>query len=69
MDSHRRVVTAEPENSETPLESQSGWVTPNRLFFVRNHFHRPEAVVLLEGRTKNNFRICGPGERDASASR
>lgn len=42
MDSQRRVVTAEPENSETPLESHSSWVTPNRLFFVRNHFHRPE---------------------------
>lgn len=41
MSNHRRVVTAEPENSETPLESQSGWVTPNRLFFVRNHFARP----------------------------
>lgn len=41
MSNQRRVVTAEPENSETPLESQSGWVTPNRLFFVRNHFARP----------------------------
>jgi DMSO/TMAO reductase YedYZ molybdopterin-dependent catalytic subunit len=37
----RRVVTAFPENSETPLESVHGWVTPNRLFFVRNHFPAP----------------------------
>lgn len=42
MDSQRRIVTAAPENSETPLEAQSSWVTPNRLFFVRNHFARPE---------------------------
>jgi DMSO/TMAO reductase YedYZ molybdopterin-dependent catalytic subunit len=37
----RRVVTAAPENSETPLESVRSWVTPNRLFFVRNHFQVP----------------------------
>jgi DMSO/TMAO reductase YedYZ molybdopterin-dependent catalytic subunit len=37
----RRVVTAQPENSETPLEEVRGWVTPNRLFFVRNHFDVP----------------------------
>jgi DMSO/TMAO reductase YedYZ molybdopterin-dependent catalytic subunit len=37
----RRVVTSFPENSETPLESVHGWVTPNRLFFVRNHFPMP----------------------------
>lgn len=41
MNSQRKVVTAEPENSETPLEAQAGWVTPNRLFFVRNHFSPP----------------------------
>ena len=38
----RVVVTPSPENSETPLDSLSGWVTPNRLFFVRNHFDPPE---------------------------
>ena len=27
MTSQRRVVTLEPENSETPLESQASWVT------------------------------------------
>jgi DMSO/TMAO reductase YedYZ molybdopterin-dependent catalytic subunit len=37
----RKVVTAFPENSETPLERLQGWVTPNRLFFVRNHFDAP----------------------------
>jgi DMSO/TMAO reductase YedYZ molybdopterin-dependent catalytic subunit len=37
----RKVVTAWPENSETPLGSVAGWVTPNPLFFVRNHFDVP----------------------------
>src|SRR5205814_2285852 len=37
-----RVVTAVPENSETPLENIRSWVTPNRLFFVRNHFDVPD---------------------------
>lgn len=26
-----------PENRETPLGEVQSWVTPNRLFFVRNH--------------------------------
>ena len=38
----RRVVVAQPENSETPLDELRSWVTPNRLFFVRNHFDTPE---------------------------
>ena len=37
----RKVVTAVPENSETPLEGVRSWVTPTRLFFVRNHFPVP----------------------------
>lgn len=37
----RKMVTTSPENSETPLESIQGWVTPNPLFFVRNHFPAP----------------------------
>jgi DMSO/TMAO reductase YedYZ molybdopterin-dependent catalytic subunit len=41
----RKVVTAAPENSETPLENVRGWVTPTRLFFVRNHFPVPEIDV------------------------
>ena len=41
MDSQRKIVTASPENSETPLDSSVSWVTPNRLFFVRNHFPIP----------------------------
>ena len=41
MPEQRKVVTAAPENSETPLESIRSWVTPTRLFFVRNHFPVP----------------------------
>jgi DMSO/TMAO reductase YedYZ molybdopterin-dependent catalytic subunit len=41
----RKMVTAAPENSETPLESARSWVTPNRLFFVRNHFDVPALDV------------------------
>src|SRR5207302_3867878 len=41
MTEQRKVVTAAPENSETPLEHVRSWVTPNRLFFVRNHFPVP----------------------------
>ncbi len=37
----RRIVQAVPENSEMPLEYVHSWVTPNRLFFVRNHFPEP----------------------------
>ena len=38
----RKYVTTAQENSETPLEDVRSWVTPNRLFFVRNHFAVPE---------------------------
>jgi len=41
MPDSRRIVTAVPENSETPIERIGGWVTPTRLFFVRSHFETP----------------------------
>ena len=41
MNAARRIVTSGPENSETPLEQAPSWVTPNRLFLVRNHFEPP----------------------------
>ena len=41
MESKRKTVVASPENSETPLDAVAGWVTPSRLFFVRNHFEVP----------------------------
>jgi DMSO/TMAO reductase YedYZ molybdopterin-dependent catalytic subunit len=56
----RKMVTTSPENSETPLESIQGWVTPNRLFFVRNHFHTP-VIDLSSWR----LRVEGCVERSA----
>jgi DMSO/TMAO reductase YedYZ molybdopterin-dependent catalytic subunit len=41
----RKIVTQAPENSETPLDDVCSWVTPNKLFFVRNHFPVPEIVL------------------------
>jgi len=38
----RKVITRTPENSETPLVNQRGWITPTESFFVRNHFEVPE---------------------------
>jgi DMSO/TMAO reductase YedYZ molybdopterin-dependent catalytic subunit len=57
MAEQRKVVTAAPENSETPLESVRSWVTPTRLFFVRNHFTEPTLDLAtwrltVEGRVK-----------------
>jgi DMSO/TMAO reductase YedYZ molybdopterin-dependent catalytic subunit len=57
MAEQRKVVTAEPENSETPLDSVRSWVTPTRLFFVRNHFAAPPLDLAtwrlhVEGRVK-----------------
>jgi DMSO/TMAO reductase YedYZ molybdopterin-dependent catalytic subunit len=40
-----KVVTQSPQNAETPLADVHGWVTPTRLFFVRNHFDIPQIEV------------------------
>lgn len=45
MSEQRKVVVPSPENSETPLGDTQSWVTPNRLFFVRNHFDVPNIDV------------------------
>jgi DMSO/TMAO reductase YedYZ molybdopterin-dependent catalytic subunit len=57
MSDQRKFVTAEPENSETPLDGVRSWVTPTRLFFVRNHFAVPTLDMAawrltVEGRVK-----------------
>jgi DMSO/TMAO reductase YedYZ molybdopterin-dependent catalytic subunit len=57
MAEQRKVVTAQPENSETPLESVRSWITPTRLFFVRNHFAVPSLDLAswrlnVEGRVR-----------------
>jgi DMSO/TMAO reductase YedYZ molybdopterin-dependent catalytic subunit len=50
----RRVITSVPENSETPLEDMRSWVTPTRLFFVRNHFNAPSLDIAT-------WRLCVEG--------
>jgi DMSO/TMAO reductase YedYZ molybdopterin-dependent catalytic subunit len=59
MTEQRKIVTATPENSETPLESVRSWVTPNRLFFVRNHFPVPE-LDLAGWRLRVEGRVARP---------
>lgn len=44
MEFSRPIVTSQPENSETPLLEMRSWMTPNSLFFVRNHFDEPEVA-------------------------
>src|SRR5258708_6823720 len=61
MRGERKIVTATPENSETPLESVASWVTPNRLFFVRNHFNVPDIdsatwELVLDGLVDRSLR-------------
>jgi len=58
MAEQRIVVTADPENSETPLHNVRSWITPSRLFFVRNHFDVPALDIAtwrlsVEGRVKD----------------
>src|SRR6267142_2508683 len=61
MVEQRKVVTATPENSETPLEEVRSWVTPNRLFFVRNHFDVP-VIDLATWRLKVEGCVARPAE-------
>jgi DMSO/TMAO reductase YedYZ molybdopterin-dependent catalytic subunit len=61
MSDSRRIVTAEPENSETPLERVGSWVTPTRLFFVRSHFQAP-AVELRTWRLRVDGCVDRPRE-------
>lgn len=63
MKGERRVVVPSPENSETPLSDVQSWVTPVRLFFVRNHFDTPE-IDLSQWR----LRIEGCVERELELS-
>ena len=63
MNRERKIVVPSPENSETPLSDAQGWVTPVRLFFVRNHFEAPD-LKLSEWR----LRIQGAVERELELS-
>jgi DMSO/TMAO reductase YedYZ molybdopterin-dependent catalytic subunit len=55
----RKILTQHPENSETPLDHLHSWVTPTRLFFVRNHFD-PPAIDLATWRLEIDGRVARP---------
>ncbi len=62
MPEQRKLVTAVPENSETPLESVRSWVTPTPWFFVRNHFEVPAQDpsawrLRVEGCVENSLEL------------
>jgi DMSO/TMAO reductase YedYZ molybdopterin-dependent catalytic subunit len=57
----RRMITASPENSEMLLENVHSWVTPNRLFFVRNHFDEP-AIDMASWRLRVGGCVGRPRE-------
>jgi len=61
MPQQRKFVTQSPENSETPLADVHGWVTPTRLFFVRNHFDVP-AIEQKSWRLAVGGRVARPLE-------
>lgn len=60
MDNPRRVVISSPENSETPLDRVTSWVTPNRLFFVRNHFEPPPVADIATWELAIDGLVEGP---------
>ena len=62
QDAQRKVIVSSPENSEAPLSAGRGWLTLNRLFFVRNHFDVPEMdlsdwELQVGGRVEQEFRL------------
>ena len=62
MTEQRKVVLESPQNAETPLGDVQGWVTPNRLFFVRNHFDIPELQaetwrLTIDGLVENELKL------------
>src|ERR1051325_10891829 len=63
IEERKMITPAGPENSETPLASIRGWVTPNRLFFVRNHFSEPTL-----DRAGYRLRVSGRVERPLELS-
>lgn len=49
------IVNQEPLNAECPLREQAGPVTPNHLFYIRNHFPIPAG-------TASDWRLVIAGE-------
>ncbi len=56
------VREREPLNLESPFDALDGFLTPNELFYVRNHFPIPRLdaagyELRIDGDVKNPFRI------------
>lgn len=59
---HPRVICRQPLNSETPLASQVGIITPTAAFYVRNHFPQPALAasdwhLVVEGEVAHPFAL------------
>jgi sulfite oxidase len=57
-----------PEDLETPLECLNTWITPNDVFFVRQHLPRPATDlathrIALSGRVNKNVQLGIPDLR------
>lgn len=59
---HLALITREtdPPNLEMPIALQQGWLTPNRLFYQRNHFRLPPPAagawtLAVEGEVERPF--------------
>ncbi len=35
------TISLDPENQGTPIHFSNDWITPERLFFLRNHYPYP----------------------------
>lgn len=65
------VVREDPFNAETPLHRQVGIVTPNRLFFRRDHFSVPRAPgdLVVDGAVERSIALQVPDDLAALPSR
>jgi len=59
MDKPMRIMTEQPLNAETPVESLRSWITANAVFFDRNQGKIPEAPVA-----RDRWRLQVDGEVD-----
>ena len=53
------TIEEEPIIGETPQATLQSWLTPNPLFYIRNHYSIPEGVsqweLSLDGNVDNPF--------------
>lgn len=56
------IVNRDPFNAESPLSEQAGLITPNHLFYVRNHFPIPACGasdwrLVITGEVERSFEL------------